>query len=357
LGDRLTTTRLLTLTGTGGCGKTRLALEVAADAVAAFPDDVWLVELAALSDPALIAKAVATAIGLREAADRPVRETLLAALQTRRLLLVVDNCEHLREGCAALALVEALAGARAAGDAFNTAMALHHLGLLALEAERDADTCWTLNEESLALLRAVGDRRMIGVTLQAMGRAARARGDAASARALIGEALALHTQVGDFGHVPQMLYHLAAICAERGALERAVRVAASASKMSEEMGTRVWPVIERERDAWLEPARETLGDAHFALASSTTHPCSPGWSATSTHMNRQSGSASNSSASQVPGSSISPAWRRRRHVRRTCQTMNGHAESNSRRALCEGDGRHAAVHGQCSRRPLARSNS
>jgi transcriptional regulator with XRE-family HTH domain len=106
LNDRLTTTRLLTLTGTGGCGKTRLALEVAADAVTGFPDGVWLVELAALSDPALIAKAVATAIGVREAADRPVRETLLAALQLRRLLLVVDNCEHLREGCAAL--VEAL---------------------------------------------------------------------------------------------------------------------------------------------------------------------------------------------------------------------------------------------------------
>jgi non-specific serine/threonine protein kinase len=106
LNERLATTRLLTLTGTGGCGKTRLALEVAADGVAGFPDGVWLVELAAFSDPALIAKAVATAIGVREAADRPVRGTLLVALQSRRLLLVVDNCEHLREGCAAL--VEAL---------------------------------------------------------------------------------------------------------------------------------------------------------------------------------------------------------------------------------------------------------
>jgi non-specific serine/threonine protein kinase len=163
-------------------------------------------------------------------------------------------------------LEEALAGARTAGDAFSTAMALHHLGLLALEAEREAQTCWALNEESLALLQAVGDRRMIGVTLQAMGRAARAMGDRARARALIAEALALHTQVGDSGHVPQMLYHLAAIAAEGGQLERAVRVAASASKMSEEMGTRVWPVIQRERDAWLEPARGTLGYARFALA-------------------------------------------------------------------------------------------
>jgi non-specific serine/threonine protein kinase len=106
LKERLATTRLLTLTGTGGCGKPDSRSEVAAEAVVGFPDGVWLVELAALSDPELIAKAVATAIGVREAADRPVRETLLAALQSRRLLLVVDNCEHLREGCAAL--VEAL---------------------------------------------------------------------------------------------------------------------------------------------------------------------------------------------------------------------------------------------------------
>jgi hypothetical protein len=112
----------------------------------------------------------------------------------------------------------------------------------------------------------MGDKRMIGVTLHAMGRAARAMGDRTGACALIAEALALHAQVGDFGYVPQMLYHLAALDAELGQLEHTVRMAGSASKMSEEMGTRVWPVIERERDAWLEPAWETLGDARFALA-------------------------------------------------------------------------------------------
>jgi hypothetical protein len=124
-------------------------------------------------------------------------------------------------------------------------MALHHLGLLALEADADAETCWTLNEESLALRQAMGDKRMIGVTLQAMGRAARAMGDLTRACVLIAEALALHTQAGDFGHVPQTLYHLAALDAERGRFERAVRVAASAWSMSDEMGTRVWPVVQK----------------------------------------------------------------------------------------------------------------
>jgi hypothetical protein len=95
--------RLVTLTGTGGCGKTRLALHVAGAVVDTFAEGVWLVELAPLVDPALVDQAVAAAVGVREESGQPLRATLLAALRARRLLLLLDNCEHLLDACARLA--------------------------------------------------------------------------------------------------------------------------------------------------------------------------------------------------------------------------------------------------------------
>ncbi len=95
--------RLVTVTGTGGCGKTRLALRVAADLLPELPDGAWLVELASLSDPTLVPQAIATALGLREEPGRPVTQTLVAHLAPRTALLLLDNCEHLTEACVALA--------------------------------------------------------------------------------------------------------------------------------------------------------------------------------------------------------------------------------------------------------------
>jgi predicted ATPase/class 3 adenylate cyclase len=99
----LTTTCLLTLTGTGGSGKTRLALQVAADVLEGYRDGVWLAELAALSNPALVPQTVAAALGVREVPGQPMLETLLHYLQRKKLLLVLDNCEHLVAACAQLA--------------------------------------------------------------------------------------------------------------------------------------------------------------------------------------------------------------------------------------------------------------
>jgi predicted ATPase/Flp pilus assembly protein TadD len=99
----LNTTRLLTLTGVGGCGKTRLALQVATDLLEEHPDGVWLVELAALTDPALVPQKTASALGLTEERGRSPVETLEDALRNRSLLLLLDNCEHLVGACAELA--------------------------------------------------------------------------------------------------------------------------------------------------------------------------------------------------------------------------------------------------------------
>jgi non-specific serine/threonine protein kinase len=122
----LGTTRLLTLTGSGGCGKTRLAQEVAASLVgakhrlqsldalqphgdasplppqSAYPDGVWLAELAPLSEPSLVADAVAAVFGLRPM-GRPATALLLDHLRDKRALLLLDNCEHLIQACAELA--------------------------------------------------------------------------------------------------------------------------------------------------------------------------------------------------------------------------------------------------------------
>ena len=94
---------LVTLTGSGGCGKTRLALHVAQELVEVYSGGVWLVELASLSDPGLLPQAVAAAIGAREEPARPLAETLADVLRPRVLLLVLDNCEHLVDACARLA--------------------------------------------------------------------------------------------------------------------------------------------------------------------------------------------------------------------------------------------------------------
>jgi len=95
--------RLLTLTGSGRCGKTRLALAAAGELVGGFEDGAWLVELASLADPSLVRGAVASALGVREQPGSPLTESLSDYLRTKKMLLVLDNCEHLVEACAVLA--------------------------------------------------------------------------------------------------------------------------------------------------------------------------------------------------------------------------------------------------------------
>ncbi len=94
---------LVTLTGSGGCGKTRLSVQVAADMLDSEGDGVWLVELASLTDPALVVQAAANVLGVKEEPGKAINQTLLEWLKRKRLLIVLDNCEHLLEECAKLA--------------------------------------------------------------------------------------------------------------------------------------------------------------------------------------------------------------------------------------------------------------
>lgn len=107
-------TRLLTLLGSGGCGKTRLALQTSAEAVDDFANGVWLVELAPLTEDALVAQTIAKTLGIQDEPNQDALQTLCEGLRDRTLLLLLDNCEHLVEACARVvnALLQACPGLR-----------------------------------------------------------------------------------------------------------------------------------------------------------------------------------------------------------------------------------------------------
>lgn len=96
----LNASRLITLTGAGGSGKSRLALQVAAERLNDFTNGVWIVELASLSDPSLVPQAVASVLNAITHPGREILATLIDSLQRKHLLLILDNCEHLLEACA-----------------------------------------------------------------------------------------------------------------------------------------------------------------------------------------------------------------------------------------------------------------
>lgn len=124
--DLLRANRLVTLTGAGGVGKTRLAIAVAEGVVDDNEDGVWFIELSSLTDGALLTQSIAKALGIRDAADQSMEETLVNNLTSRSLLLIFDNCEHLMEACAPL--VEKLLDA--CGDVRILTTSRQSLGLI-----------------------------------------------------------------------------------------------------------------------------------------------------------------------------------------------------------------------------------
>ncbi|MFO1303830.1 MAG: adenylate/guanylate cyclase domain-containing protein [Burkholderiales bacterium] len=101
--ERLRATRMLTIFGIGGLGKSRLSLQVAAAALDDYPDGVWFVELAPVADPRLVAQTLATVLGLRDDVGASPRDAIVKFVRDRRMLVVLDNCEHLTQACAELA--------------------------------------------------------------------------------------------------------------------------------------------------------------------------------------------------------------------------------------------------------------
>src|SRR5215216_911679 len=95
--------RLFTLIGPGGTGKTRLSIRAANEILDHYPDGVWLVELAPITDPLLVPRTTAITIGLRDEPQRPVIDMLCDYLRGKNMLLILDNCEHLVNACAQLA--------------------------------------------------------------------------------------------------------------------------------------------------------------------------------------------------------------------------------------------------------------
>jgi predicted ATPase/class 3 adenylate cyclase len=137
--------RLLTLTGPGGTGKTRLALEAAAELVGEFASGVFLAELAPLADPDLVAPAIAQTLGVRERTDEPLTATLAAHVEDKRLLLLLDNFEHVTEAAPLL------------GDLLARAPKLQALATsrerLQLAGEREYEVPTLTEEDAVALFR------------------------------------------------------------------------------------------------------------------------------------------------------------------------------------------------------------
>ncbi|MEU1574954.1 LuxR C-terminal-related transcriptional regulator [Streptomyces collinus] len=148
----LGTTRLLTLTGVGGVGKTRLALEAAAASTEDLPDGAWLVDLAAVRDPSLVADATATALGLPDVGAGAVIDQLAVSLAHRALLIVLDNCEHLVDACAELAhvLLSASPGLRVLATS-RRALGIFGEHLIVVPPLAQADAVELLRDRTIAV--------------------------------------------------------------------------------------------------------------------------------------------------------------------------------------------------------------
>lgn len=186
--DLLDAHRLVTLVGTGGVGKTRLALQVGADVLDRYEDGVWFIELAPLSDGTMIVNELAPLFGVQGSGDRPLLDALLAALRPKRALLIIDNCEHLVDPAAdiiervlrASPKIRILATSREAlkiaGETVHRVASLDEESGIALFADRatSATDSFELTEENAPIVAKIC-RRLDGIALAIELAAARVR--------------------------------------------------------------------------------------------------------------------------------------------------------------------------------------
>src|SRR5687768_13550687 len=169
----LASNRLVTLLGMGGIGKSRLSMQLAAELLDDFPDGVWFVELAALTDPSLVAQAVASVLGVKEEAGGSVIDALSKYVRDLRLLVILDNCEQVVHGCADVSKRLLQAGARvkiltSSRDYLQVAgETVYHLPTLSVpEAQQRVDIDSLLQHEAVRLFvdRASAARRDFRLT-------------------------------------------------------------------------------------------------------------------------------------------------------------------------------------------------
>ena len=186
--ERLSAHRMVTLLGAGGTGKTRLALQAAADLVDEYRDGVWLVEMASLGEPELVAQTAAEALGVQEEAGRPIPKALGDWLADKRLLLVLDNCEHVIPAVVELAdrilrdcpnvrlLATSREALRVAGEATMRVGALPEADAMLLFAERSSavQPAFQLTDENAQSVAQIC-RRVDGIPLAIELAAGRAR--------------------------------------------------------------------------------------------------------------------------------------------------------------------------------------
>jgi predicted ATPase/transcriptional regulator with XRE-family HTH domain len=163
-------------------------------------------------------------------------------------------------------LTEALAAARAADHPFMAAAALHHLGLMAADVDRDTDAAQRLLRESLETYRTLGLTRFSALLHLALGDLALSRGDLPQARSLLSDSLRLMTEVKERIGVQSALDSVARLALHEGEARQAVRLAGAAARLRTLHGTTEWPAVARRRGAWLALAQKTLSPALFTVA-------------------------------------------------------------------------------------------
>jgi DNA-binding CsgD family transcriptional regulator len=220
----LAMTRLLTLTGAGGCGKTRLALEVARDLVGAYPDGVWLVELAPLSEGALITQALASVLGLKEQPDRSLTDALVGSFEPSRRSFSEGRRWLEKEGCASSAV---------------RAKALYAVSLMA-HRQYDTSRAEIAAREGLKLSAEPQFDGSLAASFRIMlGRAARLRGDFRRAKPILEEGLELSREADDRLGIADALRELAAVSSLIGDRAKAKALYEEGIALCRELGYRL----------------------------------------------------------------------------------------------------------------------
>jgi DNA-binding CsgD family transcriptional regulator len=288
---RRTGVRLVTLTGPGGVGKTRLALQVATGLIEDFAD-VFFVPLSSILDPALVPSAIARVLGLKEAETQTLPELFKGYLQQRHLLLVLDNFEHVLP---AASLISELLAACPTLRVLVTSRAVLHLSgehqfpLLPLpvpdlenlplldnlalgglgevmRCQGDYEQAARFYDESLALFQHLDNKWRIAYLLHNLGHVARAQGNYEAMAAHFEQSFVLFRELGHKAGIADCLAGLAAVAGVQGQQELAVQLFAASQALFTALGVRLDPADRAEYNRNLAAVRTQLEEATFNVA-------------------------------------------------------------------------------------------